>query len=300
MKIGIVGLGNICKKAYLPVITAVEGIDLIFCTRNKEKLEKLSEKYRVSSYVTSVDDLIALKVDAAFVHTSTESHVEIIEKLLTHGVHVYVDKPISYDYRESLRMAELSKRVGKILMVGFNRRFAPMYKALKKHGKANIVTIEKNRVGKPNDVTTFILDDFIHVVDTLRFLMDGEITDIKVHGFKKQGLLYNVVVTLSNENITAIGIMNRDSGMAEEVVEYMSSGNKLVVRDLVNTTHFKENIETKIKFKDWDPMLYRRGFYHTIECFLHAVENNEPLTPSIEDSLVTHQICEEIINLINK
>ncbi|MBU2703348.1 putative dehydrogenase [Sporomusaceae bacterium BoRhaA] len=60
MKIGIVGLSNICKKAYLPVITAVEGIDLIFCTRNKEQLEKLSEKYRVSSYVTSVDDLIAL------------------------------------------------------------------------------------------------------------------------------------------------------------------------------------------------------------------------------------------------
>ncbi|WP_376769318.1 hypothetical protein [Pelorhabdus rhamnosifermentans] len=154
-------------------------------------------------------------------------------------------------------------------------------------------------MGKPNDVTTFILDDFIHVIDTLRFLMDGEITDIKVHSLKKQGLLYNVVVTLSNEKITAIGIMNRDSGVAEEVVEYMSSGNKLVVRDLVNATHFKENIETKIKFKDWDPILYRRGFYHTIECFLHAVKNNEPSTPSIEDSLVTHQICEEIINLIN-
>ena len=47
MRIGIIGLGNICEKAYLPVITAIEGIEIVFCTRNKERLNSLSKKYRI-------------------------------------------------------------------------------------------------------------------------------------------------------------------------------------------------------------------------------------------------------------
>ena len=39
MRIGVIGLGNICEKAYLPVITAIEDVELIFCTRNEEKLK---------------------------------------------------------------------------------------------------------------------------------------------------------------------------------------------------------------------------------------------------------------------
>lgn len=300
MKVGIIGLGNICEKAYLPVITTKENIELVFCTRNRETLERLSKKYRVKSYVSTLEELIALKIDAAFVHTSTESHVETVEKLLNSGIHVYVDKPLSYSYEEALRVAELSKQVRKILMVGFNRRFAPMYKALKDNGQPDIIIMEKNRVAHPGEIRTFIFDDFIHVVDTLRFLMGGEVKDIQIKGLKKHGLLNNVVIGLSNDNTNAIGIMNRDSGATEEVVEYMSSGNKLVVKDLINTTHLKEDKESLIKFKDWDPILYRRGFYDVVESFLKVVESNMQFYPSIEDSLVTHKICEEIVQKLNQ
>lgn len=82
MKIAIIGLGNICTKAYLPYITSKEDIDLVFCTRNKEKLEKLSKRYRIKEYYTSVDKLLDKNIDAAFVHTATETHASIIEKLL--------------------------------------------------------------------------------------------------------------------------------------------------------------------------------------------------------------------------
>lgn len=299
MKVGVIGLGSICKKAYLPIITAKENVELIFCTRNKEKLEKLSKKYRIKSYVSTLQELIDLDIDAAFVHASTESHVEIAEKLLNNGIHVYVDKPLSYNYVEALRVAELSKQVGKILMVGFNRRFAPMYKALKDNGQPDIIIMEKNRVAHPGEVRTFIFDDFIHVIDTLRFLMNGEVKDIYVKGLKEHGLLNNVVIGLSNSNTNAIGIMNRDSGATEEVVEYMSSGNKLVVKDLINTTHLKEDKESLIKFKDWDPILYRRGFYDIVEAFLKAVENNTQCYPSVEDSLITHKLCEEIVQKLD-
>lgn len=299
MKIGIIGLGNICEKAYLPVITAKEEVELVFCTRNKEKLDSLSKKYRINESVSSVDDLINMNIDAAFVHTATESHVEIIEKLLNNNIHVYVDKPISYNYEESLRICKLAKDVNKILMVGFNRRFAPMYSDLENYGTPSVIKLEKNRVNSPKSPEVFVLDDFIHVIDTLRFLMDDDIENIIVNGLKKNELIYNLVVTMTNKNTTCIAMMNRDGGANEEELEYTSCGKKVIVRNLMNSKILINNMEENKTFKDWDSILYRRGFESIINEFINAARLGIQPNPTIEDAIKTHKICDEILNEID-
>lgn len=143
MRIGIIGLGDIAQKAYLPVITAREDIELVFCTRNRETLGRLSAKFRVREAVQTVEELIASGIDAAFIHSSTESHVVIAEQLMRSGVHVYVDKPISYHYEEAERLTALAEQLGVILMVGFNRRFAPMVAAMKEKNDRRMVMLQK-------------------------------------------------------------------------------------------------------------------------------------------------------------
>lgn len=300
MRIGIIGLGNICEKAYLPVITAIEGIEIVFCTRNKKRLNSLSKKYRINEAVSTVDELINMNIDAAFVHTATESHIEIIEKLLNNNIHVYVDKPISYSYEDSIRVSNLAKEVNKILMVGFNRRFAPMYSNLKNYGTPSVIKLEKNRVNSPKDPVVFVLDDFIHVVDTLRFLMDEDIESINVNGLKRDGLIYNVVVTMTSKNTTCIAMMNRDSGANEEELEYTSSGKKVIVRNLIDSKVLINNVEENKSFKDWDTILYRRGFENIINEFINSVKLGVQATPTIEDALKTHKICDEILKKINE
>lgn len=300
MKIGIIGLGNICEKAYLPVITAIEGVELVFCTRNKEKLDRLSKKYRINESASSVDDLINMNIDAAFVHTATESHVGIIEKLLNNNIHVYVDKPISYNYEESVRICKLAKDVNKILMVGFNRRFAPMYSELKNYGTPSVIKLEKNRINSPNSPEVFVLDDFIHVIDTVKFLMDDDIENINVNGLKKNELIYNLVVTMTNKNTTCIAMMNRDSGANEEELEYTSCGKKVIVKNLMNSKILINNIEENKTFKDWDSILYRRGFESIINEFINAARLGIQPNPTIEDAIKTHKICHEILNQIDK
>ena len=82
MRIGIIGIGDICKKAYLPVITLRNDIEIILCTRNTETLNEVKKTYRLSSAVESIQDLINSKIDVAFVHSSTESHFEICKTLI--------------------------------------------------------------------------------------------------------------------------------------------------------------------------------------------------------------------------
>lgn len=155
-----------------------------------------------------------------FVSTATEAHFEIAEKLLKNGINVYIDKPISLNFDESKKLEKLAVDKGLVAMVGFNRRFAPMISKLKEHGKADIIIIQKNRFKFPDQTRRAIVEDFVHVVDTLRFLMGTEVKDVEVEYLEKDNLLHNVIIKLTSEECTAIGIMNRNNGVTEEIIEY--------------------------------------------------------------------------------
>ncbi|MBU8918932.1 Gfo/Idh/MocA family oxidoreductase [Neobacillus sp. 114] len=299
MRIGIIGLGDIAKKAYLPVLSEKEGIELVLCTRNSDTLNTLAQKYRIQKKVQTVDELIAKGIDAAFVSTATEAHFEIAEKLLENGINLYVDKPISMNFQETERIVKLSKEIGKVAMVGFNRRFIPRVKELKEHGKPSLIIMQKNRFAAPDYIRRFVVEDFVHVVDTLRFLMGTDVKDVKVEYLRSGEILNQLVIQLIGEGCTAIGIMNRNGGVTEEIIEYMTGHDKYVINSLVETTHYQNKEISVTKFGDWEPTLYKRGFYQITNHFIDCVINNRQPEPSIEDSLLTHKICEQIVRYID-
>jgi virulence factor len=189
MKVGVIGLGAIAQKAYLPILAARGDLDIVLATRNSQTLDRISRQYRIPQKVGSVDELIQTGIQAAFVHTATEAHFQIVQRLLDSGIHVYVDKPLAYSLKEARDLVELAARRQCLLMVGFNRRFAPFYNQLRAVPDKSLIFMQKNRVDPPETARTFIFDDFIHVVDTLRFLSPGTPQDIRVTGHKKDGLL---------------------------------------------------------------------------------------------------------------
>lgn len=295
LRVGVIGLGDIAQKAYLPVVTAMDDVQLVFCTRNQETLRQLASKYRVAETAESVEALLDSGIDAAFVHTATASHIQIVSQLLYHRIPVYVDKPISFHYEDSVGLTELAEQTGTLLMVGFNRRFAPMYQRLSGIEEKTTIHLQKNRLHSPDIARKFIYDDFIHVIDTIRYLSQGKAKDIHIHTHIKDGLLYHVVVQLSGEGYVFTGSMNRDNGANEERLEIISPGNKWVVEDLNRMTHFHGGSELHSGFKDWDPVLYRRGFEPIIHHFLTCVREGKQPSVSLNDALESHRLCEMII-----
>ncbi|UZJ79043.1 Gfo/Idh/MocA family protein [Fictibacillus sp. KU28468] len=299
MKIGIIGLGDIAAKAYLPVLSEKEGIELVLCTRNTETLNRLSEKYRIQEKVPTVDELITKGIDAAFVSTATEAHFEIAEKLLKSGIHTYIDKPISMSLQETENIVKLAKESGSIAMAGFNRRFIPKVNELIEHGKASLILMQKNRYSSPDFIRRFVVEDFIHVVDTLRFLMDTEVLDVKIQFLRNGEMLDHLIIQLIGDGCIAMGIMNRNGGVTEEIIEYHTRSDKYVVNSLVETTHYHNKEISMSKFGDWEPTLYKRGFYQIVDHFIECIQNNKLPDPSIDDSLLTHEICERIVKAID-
>src|SRR4051812_39631343 len=108
MKVGVIGLGEIALKAYLPVITT-RNVELHLCSRDEKKRSAIGNQFRISNLHKDVDALINTGISAAFVHTATSSHEEIVQHLLENNIHVYVDKPVTDSYVTTEKLVALAK-----------------------------------------------------------------------------------------------------------------------------------------------------------------------------------------------
>jgi virulence factor len=296
VKVGCIGLGDIAEKAYLPVLGLRPGLELHLQTRTASTLDRIADTYRIPGPQrhATLDSLLAAGLDAAFVHAATAAHPMLVTRLLEAGVPVYVDKPLAYDLADSERLVRLARERGVSLMVGFNRRYAPGYVQCADHAR-DLVLMQKNRVGLAEDARTLVLDDFIHVVDTLRFLAPGAVEHVDARARVRGGLVEHVVLQLSGDGFTAIGSMNRLSGSTEEVLEVSGQDTKRQVVNLAEVVDHKGQ-PTVRRRGDWVPVARQRGIEQIVLAFLDAVRAGKVL--DAEDALRTHELCEEIVNRI--
>ena len=174
LRVGVVGLGSIAQKAYLPILGGRRIGRWWAVFAQSAKAQPLCDSYRMACF--SRLDSSAEQCDAVFVHSSTASHFSVIGELLNRGVHVYVDKPLAETLEQGEQLLELAERRGKTLMVGFNRRFAPLYRQLKQQmNQPASIRMDKHRADSvgPHDLRFTLLDDYLHVVDTALWLAGG-------------------------------------------------------------------------------------------------------------------------------
>ena len=296
MKVGCIGLGDIAQKAYLPVLATRPGLELHLHTRTPATLTRVADSLHVPTGQrhTDLSELLAQDLDAAFVHAPTHAHPEIVTRLLEAGVATYVDKPIAYELADSERLVKLAEERNTSLAVGFNRRYAPGYAQCADHPR-ELILMQKNRVGLPEQPRTMILDDFIHVVDTLRFLAPGPVDDVTVRARVENGLLHHVVLQLAGDGFTALGVMNRLSGSNEEILEVSGQDTKRQVVNLAEVIDHKGQ-PTIRRRGDWVPVARQRGIEQVVLAFLDAVRAGKVL--SARDALATHELCERVVRAV--
>ncbi|WP_329330057.1 Gfo/Idh/MocA family oxidoreductase [Streptomyces luteogriseus] len=298
MKVGCIGLGDIAQKAYLPVLAFQPGVELHLQTRTPATLDRVAEGLHIppERRHTTLDSLLAARPDAAFVHAPTLVHPEIVTRLLEAGVPTYVDKPLAYELDDSTRLVALAEERDVSLAVGFNRRYAPGYTQCADHPR-ELILMQKNRIGLPEEPRSMIFDDFIHVVDTLRFLAPGEVDDVTVRARVRDGLLHHLVLQLAGDGFTALGVMNRLSGSAEEVLEVSGQDTKRQVVNLAEVVDHKGQ-PTVRRRGDWVPVARQRGIEQAVHAFLDAVRAGKVL--SARDALETHELCERVVRAVQE
>lgn len=292
MRVLVIGLGDIARKAYLPVMATQPDLEIHLATRDRSVLDEVGRTFRIQHRHNSViDALSATTFDAAFVHAATSAHAELVKLLLEREIATFVDKPLADNLAEVEALTMLAQTRATPLQLGFNRRFAPDYATLR-GTNASLIVMEKHRNAQPDQPRRVIFDDFIHVVDTLLSMVPGPVLRHTIETNVIDGLLHAVTLTLAGDGFSAIGMMHRNSGLDEERLDVIGGGARHTVLNLADRvdTRGRQSLQRR---GDWVPVGRQRGFEAMCDDFLLAARERRPVdTAAI---LATHRLCEAIV-----
>jgi virulence factor len=303
-RIGIIGLGDIAQKVYLPILAKHEQVDIVgLMSRTEATVERIGEQYRIAHRFTDLTSLLKQEPQAVFIHTPTETHVEIVKQCLQHGVDVYVDKPLSYHLSESLELAKMAEELNQLLCVGFNRRFAPRYveaKAwLQEVGGFNSCVAQKHRTRQQKHSAKHTLyDDLIHMLDLLVWLNeDNQLTlEAFLQKTDEQNKLLHASGSLRLGEASGFFSMDRNAGSDLEKLELHGGGRSVEVVNLESAIFYDRNSGERVQhFGSWDDVLYRRGFVGVVEHFLQSLDDRQQCQIRADQVIPSHELVEQLI-----
>ena len=198
IKIGIIGCGGI-SGVHLNGYSKNPNVEIYaLCDINEEVMKKRAKEYNVTHLYTDAREMVKLKeLDAVSVCTWNSAHAPCTITALEAGKHVLCEKPMAMNAKEASDMQTAAEKAGKLLMIGFVRRygndcelvkdfadngyFGDIYYAkttyLRRNGSPGGWFGDKSRSGGGP-----LIDLGVHVIDLARYLM-GNPKPVSVYGF---------------------------------------------------------------------------------------------------------------------
>lgn len=209
LKIGVIGAGSI-SQMHLQSYANNEYADLVaVCDLNGERAAAKAKAYGALKTFTDYTELLAdPDIDAVSICTWNHSHAEISMAALKAGKHVLCEKPLCRTVEEAVQVQKTVQETGKLLQVGFVRRFAATTDVIRRfidndeigeiyYAKATCL----RRVGNPggwfSDVERSgggpLIDIGVHVIDLCWYLMGRpKVKSISGSTYKRLGNRANV------------------------------------------------------------------------------------------------------------
>jgi len=193
-KLGLIGGGLFTKNILLPVIKKVKGFKLIGVATttgatSRHIADRYGFAYATTNYRQILDDPV---IGSVLITTRHNLHGRLVLEALQAGKHVFVEKPLCLTESE-LADIEQAYDASRLLMVGFNRRFAPLAQKLKAslEGRTTPLVMvyrvnpgfvpEDSWVHDPESGGGRLLGEVCHFIDFLQFLCDSRAVQVQVN-----------------------------------------------------------------------------------------------------------------------
>ena len=198
LKVAVIGVGGI-SGGHITAYMANPNVELYaFCDINAERLKYMGERYGITRLYTDEAEMLAElpELDAVSVCTWNSAHAPCTIMALNAGKHVLCEKPMATNVEDAEAMKAAAEKNGKLLMIGFIRRFSrdcnmvseliqknelgEVYYAkavnLRRNGNPGGWFGEKARSGGGP-----LIDLGVHSIDLVRYLM-GKPRAVSVYG----------------------------------------------------------------------------------------------------------------------
>ena len=183
--LGLIGAGYLANAQHLPnLVWAPHARLKTVCDIREEAAAAAQKKYNIPHVETDYRKVYAdPEIQGVVIVTREDTHAPLTIEALEAGKHVYVEKPLA-DTRENCeKVVAAQEKTGKIVAVGFNRRFSPAYRKAKEllyaHGGPSNVHYRMADTysymwGKDYPPGVRIYHELCHVFDLFRWLTQSE------------------------------------------------------------------------------------------------------------------------------
>jgi predicted dehydrogenase len=209
LKIAVIGLGSISDLHLMSYQQNPDAEIYAVCDINEERARKKGKEFGAEKVYFNYHEALAdHSIDAVSICTWNKSHAEISIAALEAGKHVLVEKPLSRTVEEALLIQEAVKRSGKILQVGFVRRYdknVQMLRAFADNGDFGEIYYAKastiRRLGNPGgwfaDIERSgggpLIDIGVHVIDLCWYMMGRpKVKSVSGNTYRKLGNRANI------------------------------------------------------------------------------------------------------------
>jgi predicted dehydrogenase len=251
LAMGVLGAGNFAMSTLLPALKQVRGVEMIgVCAASgshaRHAAEKFDFRYCASDEHRLVNDPA---INAIVIATRHHLHAAQVLAALAAGKHVFCEKPLclnEIDLRKIVHAHATASR-SLLLMVGFNRRFAPLALKMKSflkpikeplalHYRVNAGSVSRDHWVNDPEQGGRILGEVCHFVDFLTFLTGSLPIEVETKSVSSydQTSDENVIISLRFANGsqgTISYLSNGDRSYSKERVEVFGGGAVAVLED---------------------------------------------------------------------
>jgi predicted dehydrogenase len=181
LKIGVVGVGHMGRIHAIKLLAMDDVILVGIADTADECLEGFTREHNTSCFR---DHRELLHVEAVVIATPTETHYETAKYFMEHGIHVFLEKPITSTPDQAHELIGLANSRGLVFQVGHLERFSPPFLNA---GPliTNPLFIEAQRLspftGRSTDIDV-VFDLMIHDIDLTLSIVSSDVREIRAQG----------------------------------------------------------------------------------------------------------------------
>lgn len=199
---GLIGASTIARQFVIGAIRAGgEGDAVAVMSSSPERAASYAKENGIAESFSSLDELLAANIDAVYISTTNELHLEQALAAAKAGKHVLCEKPLALTSADARKMVAACRTAGVELATNHHLRNAGAHRAMRE-------AIASGRIGKPVAARVFhsvylpehlqgwrltkpeagggvVLDITVHDADTLRFVLGDD--PVEISAFTQSG-----------------------------------------------------------------------------------------------------------------
>lgn len=307
LNIGIIGAGRI-GKIHAHNLIAHPGVKVkAISDLQIHSLTEWAKDLGIPRITADNNEVISDEgIDAIFICSTTDTHIELINKAVAAGKHIFCEKPVSFDIAATRKTIDEIDKAGIKFQVGFNRRFDANFSRVRE-------SLESGIVGEPHIIKItsrdpepppyeyikrsggMFIDMSIHDFDMARYLSGSEVTEVFVQGavlvdpmIGKLGDIDTALITLRFAN-GALGVIDNSMkavyGYDQRIEVFGSQGNIAAGNDYPNTVQWStDNGVFTDKPKYFFLERYEKSYKVEIEAFIHSIQSGTNTQVGVNDA----------------